>query len=240
MQVVQAIESYIVASLQFCQGVLHSYELLATMREQRDRFIANLLVDLMASHASKLAHEADLKSLVLVRRQHPRNDFLRPRSAAQRQSASAPSPLWSCAACRATCASSQALTPVLVTAAWRRCSNALAGSAAKHGACRCRATRAVSRSCWRAWTSTPSWSCAAARSTRRRTSCWWRAPSRAAARTSRAAGARATERTRRRRRAAATTMTSWPSSRSPSSGCRRAVRPRGPAAVAAFNLQGEG
>jgi hypothetical protein len=64
--IVQAIESYIVASLQFCQGLLHSYELLATMRDQRDRFISNLLVDLMASHASKLAHEAELQTLILM------------------------------------------------------------------------------------------------------------------------------------------------------------------------------
>jgi hypothetical protein len=64
--IVQAIESYIVASLQFCQGLLHSYELLAAMREQRDRFISNLLVDLMASHASKLAHESELQTLILM------------------------------------------------------------------------------------------------------------------------------------------------------------------------------
>jgi hypothetical protein len=67
MQIIQAVESYIVASLQFLQGLLHSYELLATMREHRDRFIANLLVDLAISHASKLAHESALTSLILVR-----------------------------------------------------------------------------------------------------------------------------------------------------------------------------
>jgi hypothetical protein len=67
LQIIQAIESYIVASLQFLQGLLHSYELLATMREHRDRFISNLLVDLVVSHASKLAHERALCSLVLVR-----------------------------------------------------------------------------------------------------------------------------------------------------------------------------
>jgi hypothetical protein len=64
---IQSIESYIVASLQFLQGLLHSYELLATMREHRDRFVSNLLVDLVVSHASKLAHESALSSLILVR-----------------------------------------------------------------------------------------------------------------------------------------------------------------------------
>lgn len=64
---IQSIESYIVASLQFLQGLLHSYELLTTMREHRDRFISNLLVDLVVSHASKLAHESSLSSLILVR-----------------------------------------------------------------------------------------------------------------------------------------------------------------------------
>ena len=61
LQVVQAIESYITASLQFLQGLLQSFELLATLREHRDRFIAGVLpvfcikhseVNFPAGHAS--------------------------------------------------------------------------------------------------------------------------------------------------------------------------------------------
>lgn len=71
MQVISTIESYVVDSLQYLQGLMPSYDLLACMREQRDRFLTRLLVDLYLIHAQNLLRDgAHVQSFILVRTPH--------------------------------------------------------------------------------------------------------------------------------------------------------------------------
>jgi hypothetical protein len=68
MQVISTIEDYIMNSLQFLQGLMHAHELLANVREHRDRFIVRLLVDLYLNHAFNLFQEgAGAQDFILVR-----------------------------------------------------------------------------------------------------------------------------------------------------------------------------
>lgn len=68
MQVISTIESYVVDSLQYLQGLMPSYDLLACMREQRDRFMTRLLVDLYLIHAQNLLRDGShVQSFILVR-----------------------------------------------------------------------------------------------------------------------------------------------------------------------------
>lgn len=68
MQVISTIETYVVDSLQYLQGLMPSYDLLATMREQRDRFLTRLLVELYLIHAQNLLRNgAHVQSFILVR-----------------------------------------------------------------------------------------------------------------------------------------------------------------------------
>ena len=68
MQVISTIETYVVDSLQYLQGLMPSYDLLACMREQRDRFLTRLLVDLYLVHAQNLLRDgAHVRSFILVR-----------------------------------------------------------------------------------------------------------------------------------------------------------------------------
>jgi hypothetical protein len=71
MQVISTIEGYVIDSLQYLQGLMPSYDLLANMREQRDRFLTRLLVDLYLIHAQNLLRDgAHVQSFILVRRPH--------------------------------------------------------------------------------------------------------------------------------------------------------------------------
>eukprot|EP00892_Ulva_mutabilis_P001277 jgi/Ulvmu1/1114/UM106_0031.1 len=55
--IIGIVESYVIDSLQFLQGLLHSHELLATVRAHRDRFLARLLTDLYLHHAASLLRD---------------------------------------------------------------------------------------------------------------------------------------------------------------------------------------
>lgn len=71
LQIINIVEAYIIDSLQFLQGLLHSHELLATVRAHRDRFLARLLTDLYLSHAASLLRDgAHVLNFILVR-PHP-------------------------------------------------------------------------------------------------------------------------------------------------------------------------
>lgn len=68
LQIINIVEAYIIDSLQFLQGLLHSHELLATVRAHRDRFLARLLTDLYLHHAASLLRDgAHVLSFILVR-----------------------------------------------------------------------------------------------------------------------------------------------------------------------------
>lgn len=72
LQIINIVEAYIIDSLQFLQGLLHSHELLATVRAHRDRFLARLLTDLYLNHAASLLRDgAHVLNFILVS-SHPR------------------------------------------------------------------------------------------------------------------------------------------------------------------------